>query len=162
MLIFAIAIGCLVLAAIPASPLPVSLVHPVLPFPFLLAVLLVRSPRNARGVFGYTLRFRPRENPRFLFVCLFVCCLEYHSSLLSSPPFPFGRSSISRTFVPLPLCCYALGDFPPSQSLTSGYALCGFPPVRKSPPLYSTLKKSPQKRFLFAQSKIILYLCARI
>ena len=36
LLIFAIAIGCLVLADFPASSLPVTLVHPVLPFPHLL------------------------------------------------------------------------------------------------------------------------------
>ena len=47
LLIFAIAIGCLVLAAIPASSLPVTLVHPVLPFPFLSAVMLSAISRRA-------------------------------------------------------------------------------------------------------------------
>ena len=64
LLIFAIAIGCLVLADFPASSLPVTLVHPELPFPFLLAVLLCGVPDNACGVFGCTLRFRLRDSPR--------------------------------------------------------------------------------------------------
>ena len=51
-LIFAIAIGCLVLAAIPASSLPVTLVHPVLPFPFLLAVLLCGVPETLVASWG--------------------------------------------------------------------------------------------------------------
>ena len=54
-LIFAIAIGCLLLAAIPAS-------FP--PFSFLSAVMLCGVPDNAFGVLGCTLRFRPREFPR--------------------------------------------------------------------------------------------------
>ena len=54
----------LVLAAIPASSHPITLVHLVLPFPFLLAVLLYGVPDNACGVFGCALRFRPRVNPR--------------------------------------------------------------------------------------------------
>ena len=75
LLIFSIAIGCLVLADFPASSLPVTLVHLVLPFPFLSAVMLsaisrrvfpssgyaLRGPRNARGVLGCTLCFRPRD-----------------------------------------------------------------------------------------------------
>ena len=52
LLIFAIAIGCLVLAAIPASSLPVTLVHPVLPFPFLLAVLLCGVPEMLVAFWG--------------------------------------------------------------------------------------------------------------
>ena len=44
LLIFAIAIGCLVLADFPASSLPVALVHPVLPFPFLLVSCSAESP----------------------------------------------------------------------------------------------------------------------
>lgn len=63
LLIFAIAIGCLVLADFPASSLPVTLVHPELPFPFLLAVLLCGVPDNVCGVLGCTLCFRPREFP---------------------------------------------------------------------------------------------------
>ena len=54
----------LALAAIPASSLPVTLVHLVLPFPFLLAVLLCGVPDNACGVFGCVLRFRPQDSPR--------------------------------------------------------------------------------------------------
>ena len=46
LLIFAIAIGCLVLADFPTSSLPVTLVHPVLLFPFLLAVLLCGVPET--------------------------------------------------------------------------------------------------------------------
>ena len=54
LLIFAIAIGCLVLADFPASS------HP---FSFLSAVMLCGVPDNARGVLGCTLRFCPREIP---------------------------------------------------------------------------------------------------
>ena len=61
LLIFAIAIGCLVLAAIPASSLPVTLVHPVLPFPFLLAVLLCGVPETL-GAFWGALCASAREN----------------------------------------------------------------------------------------------------
>ena len=42
--------------------LPVTLVYPVRSS--LLAVLLCGIPNNARGVFGCTLRFRPRDSPR--------------------------------------------------------------------------------------------------
>ena len=49
---FAIAIGCLVLADFPASSLPVTLVHPVLPFPFLLAVLLCGVPETLVAFWG--------------------------------------------------------------------------------------------------------------
>ena len=52
LLIFAIAIGCLVLADFPASSLPVTLVHPVLPFPFLLAVLLCGVPETLVAFWG--------------------------------------------------------------------------------------------------------------
>ena len=52
LLIFAIAIGCLVLAAIPASSLPVTLVHLILPFPFLLAVLLCGVPETLVAFLG--------------------------------------------------------------------------------------------------------------
>ena len=52
LLIFAIAIGCLVLADFPASSLPVTLVHPVLPFPFLLAVLLCGLPETLVAFWG--------------------------------------------------------------------------------------------------------------
>ena len=52
LLIFAIAIGCLVLADFPASSLPVTLVHPVLPFPFLLAVLLCGVPKTLVAFWG--------------------------------------------------------------------------------------------------------------
>ena len=52
LLIFAIAIGCLVLADLPASSLPVTLVHPVLPFPFLLAVLLCGVPETLVAFWG--------------------------------------------------------------------------------------------------------------
>ena len=51
LLIFAIAIG-LVLADFPASSLPVTLVHPVLPFPFLLAVLLCGVPETLVAFWG--------------------------------------------------------------------------------------------------------------
>ena len=44
LLIFAIAIGCLVLADFPTSSLPVALVHPVLPFPFLLVSCSAGAP----------------------------------------------------------------------------------------------------------------------
>ena len=52
LLIFAIAIGCLVLADFPASSLLVTLVHPVLPFPFLLAVLLCGVPETLVAFWG--------------------------------------------------------------------------------------------------------------
>ena len=52
LLIFAIAIGCLVLADFPANSLPVTLVHPVLPFPFLLAVLLCGVPETLVASWG--------------------------------------------------------------------------------------------------------------
>ena len=68
LLIFAIAIGCLVLAAIPAS-------FP--PFSFLSAVMLCGVPDNALGVLGCTLRFRPREIPfhykKIALKCDFSC-----------------------------------------------------------------------------------------
>ena len=71
LLIFAIAIGCLVLADFPAS-------FP--PFPFLSAVMLCGVPDNARGVLGCTLRFRPREIPpstkkialKAIFICIYA------------------------------------------------------------------------------------------
>ena len=49
---FALAIGCLVLADFPASSLPVTLVHPVLPFPFLLAVLLCEVTETLVAFWG--------------------------------------------------------------------------------------------------------------
>ena len=52
LLIFAIAIGCLVLADFPASSLPVTLVHLILPFPFLLAVLLCGVPETLVAFWG--------------------------------------------------------------------------------------------------------------
>ena len=79
LLIFAIAIGCLVLADFPASSLPVTLVHPVLPFPFLSAVMLSAISRRANLPL-LVMRFAvpPARNPlsstknhpnyRFLFV----------------------------------------------------------------------------------------------
>ena len=62
LLIFAIAIGCLVLAAIPASSLLVLwyIRYCRSPSSWLSCS---GSPRNARGVMGCTLRFRPREFP---------------------------------------------------------------------------------------------------
>ena len=64
LLIFAIAIGCLVLAAIPASSLQFPSGHSgtsgiAVPLP--LGCPALRGPRNARGVLGCNLRFRPRE-----------------------------------------------------------------------------------------------------
>ena len=63
LLIFAIAIGCLVLAAIPASSLLVLwyIRYCRSPSSWLSCS---GSPRNARGVLGCTLRLRPRVNPR--------------------------------------------------------------------------------------------------
>ena len=52
LLIFTIAIGCLVLADFPASSLPVTLVHPILPFSFLLAVLLCGGPETLVALWG--------------------------------------------------------------------------------------------------------------
>ena len=91
LLIFAIAIDCLVVAAIPARNPRLSLsiipntIRGILAFPPLVVFLPVvwqitsslsshlvplplgcpalRGPRNARGVLGCTLRFRPREIP---------------------------------------------------------------------------------------------------
>ena len=73
LLIFAIAIGCLVPADFPAS-------FP--PFPFLSAVMLCGVPDNARGVLGCTLRFRPRVNPR---LSLFIVPNGIRVSSASTP-----------------------------------------------------------------------------
>ena len=65
LLIFAIAIGCLVLADFPASSLPVTLVHPVLPFPFLSTVMLSRF--HPREIPPSTIKNRPKSDFYLLF-----------------------------------------------------------------------------------------------
>ena len=93
LLIFAIAFGCLVLAAILASSPPFPSGHSGTSG---IAVLLplgcpaLRAPRNARGVLGCAMRFRPQDSPCFVFVYY----PEYHSALgghCKFPPFPSGR-----------------------------------------------------------------------
>lgn len=115
MLIFAIAIGCSVLADIPASSLQFPSCHSSLSGPFLpLGCPALRGPRNARGVLGCTLRFRPRVNPRFLCPlsrilfgspCLSATCCVFTSDLAKFSLFSFAT-----------IGCLVLGDCPPSIS----------------------------------------------
>ena len=67
LLIFSIAIGCLVLADFPASSPPFPSGHSStsgIAVPLPLGCPALRGPRNARGVLGCALRFRPRVPPR--------------------------------------------------------------------------------------------------
>ena len=80
LLIFAIAIGCLVLADFPASSLPVTLVHPVLPFPFLLAVLLCGVPETLVAFWGALCGSARKNSPsstkkialKAIFICIYA------------------------------------------------------------------------------------------
>ena len=74
---FALAIGCLVLADFPASSLPVTLVHPELPFPFLLAVLLCGIPETLVAFWG-------------------ALCGSARESLLASTPYPLHFTPKNR------------------------------------------------------------------
>lgn len=82
LLIFAIAIGCLVLADFPASSLPVTLVHLVLPFPFLSVVILCGVPETLVAFWG-ALCGSAREillafTPYTLHLTQQLCCPPLH------------------------------------------------------------------------------------
>ena len=78
LLIFAIAIGCLVLADFPASSLPVTLVHLILPFPFLLAVLLCGVPETLVAFWdalcGFVRKILLAFTPYTLHLTQQLCC----------------------------------------------------------------------------------------
>ena len=83
LLIFAIAFGCLVLAAIPASSPPFPSGHSGTSG---IAVLLplgcpaLRGPQNARGILGCALRLRPRDSP-----CLYTLHYTLYTAALLPP-----------------------------------------------------------------------------
>ena len=107
LLIFTIAIGCLVLADFPASSLPVTLVHLVLPFPFLLAVLLCGVPETLVAFWG-ALCGSARENSPHLYTILFTpstkkialkaifICIYAKKSVSLHPQFHAGGLRIFR------------------------------------------------------------------
>ena len=102
LLIFAIAIGCLVLADFPANSLPVTLVHPVLPFPFLLAVLLCGVPETLVASWG-ALCASARENSppstkKVAPKAIFICSGQKKVVSLSSNPMLEGNMFCKKRF----------------------------------------------------------------
>ena len=136
LLIFAISIGCIVLADIPASSLPVTLVYLVLPSH--LAVLCSR--------------FRPREFLQLLRICLLSRIYIWVFFVFPSVPF---RSLWYIRYCRSPSSWLSCSAGSPKRSWRFGVHFA-VPPARN--PLSST-KNHPNYRFLFVFMQKLLYLC---